>query len=250
MQRSTASVVVAALHTLRSYLPAAARAIMATMTSSFLGQSLKAGAAPLQPAQAPRAAPVQAFFKKAEKTAKKAAAPAKGNATQVSSGPADHALLQAACWTSNSVQLFTLPGLRCCADRARTDLLCIQFPSTSSPRKHPVWCTAMRCINLHVWSCDPGGQEGAAGRQEPVQQGQEGGAKAGEGCECTAHAGTRALVHVLILTASAQHALRIKLDLAPGMQPVSLLLMHHARSRSSGLPPSPRLSLCRRQPSR
>lgn len=54
------------------------------LTKQFMGQSLKAG---VQPAQAPRAAPVQtaAFFKKAEKSAKRAAAPLKGNATQVES---------------------------------------------------------------------------------------------------------------------------------------------------------------------
>ena len=50
-------------------------------TSSFLGQSLKRST-PIQPTQAPRVAPVQAFFKKAEKEVKKAAP--KGNATQVS----------------------------------------------------------------------------------------------------------------------------------------------------------------------
>ena len=49
-------------------------------TSSFLGQSLKRNT-PIQPTQAPRAAPVQAFFKKAEKEVKKAAP--KGNVTQV-----------------------------------------------------------------------------------------------------------------------------------------------------------------------
>lgn len=51
-------------------------------TSSFLGQSLKRST-PIQPTQAPRVAPVQAFFKKAEKEVKKAAP--KGNATQVNS---------------------------------------------------------------------------------------------------------------------------------------------------------------------
>ena len=56
----------------------------AMLTKQFMGQSLKAGTAPLQAAQPQRAAPVQAFFKKVEKSAKRAAAPAKGNVTQVS----------------------------------------------------------------------------------------------------------------------------------------------------------------------
>ena len=58
-------------------------------TSSFLGQSLKRST-PIQPTQATRVAPVQAFFKKAEKEVKKAGkevqkAVPKGNATQVTS---------------------------------------------------------------------------------------------------------------------------------------------------------------------
>jgi light-harvesting complex II chlorophyll a/b binding protein 5 len=56
--------------------------VAAMLTKQFMGQSLKGAVAPLQPTQAPRAAPVQAFFKKAEKNVKRAAAPAKGNATQ------------------------------------------------------------------------------------------------------------------------------------------------------------------------
>ena len=70
---------------------------MAMQQSAFLGTSLKRSTAPLQPAQAPRAAPVQAFFKKAEKNVKKAASaaqPAKGKATQV--GRHQNVLLDAA----------------------------------------------------------------------------------------------------------------------------------------------------------
>ena len=69
--------------------PAARMASSAMLQKSFMGQSLKASPAPLQPAQPQRTAPItQAFFKKAEKTAEKtaqkAASPVKGRATQVS----------------------------------------------------------------------------------------------------------------------------------------------------------------------
>lgn len=83
----------------------------AMLTKQFMGQTLKGSVAPLQPTQAPRAVPVQAFFKKAEKSAKRAVAPAKGNATQVSRSLApDHAR------TENAIRHWQQPILARCRD--------------------------------------------------------------------------------------------------------------------------------------